>query len=74
MILFVIVIFIILALSDFPKLIKEKKWYEVTVLACFYVFVATLSVLHTAGVTLPSPVKGIQSFIVNVLHLGYPKQ
>ncbi len=74
MIVLVFVVFILLALSDFPTLIKEKKWYEVTVLAGFYVLVTTLCVLYTAGMTLPSPVKGIQSFIVNTLHLGYPKQ
>lgn len=73
MVILVLVIFILLALSDFPNLIKEKKWYDVTVLAGLYVFTAALSVLHAAGVTLPSPVKGIESFIVNVLHLGYPK-
>ncbi len=73
MIVLVIIIFIILALSDFPKLIHEKKWYEVSVLSAFYIVVLTLSVLYTAGVTLPSPVKGIQYFIVDVLHLGYPK-
>jgi hypothetical protein len=74
MIVLVFVIFILLALSDFPKLIKDKNWYEVSVLAGFYVLVTTLSVLFTAGVTLPSPVKGIQHFIVDVLGLGYPKQ
>lgn len=73
MIILVFVIFILLALSDFPKLVKEKKWYEVSVLSGFYVFVTTLTVLYAAGVTLPSPVKGIQYFIVDVLGLGYPK-
>jgi hypothetical protein len=72
-IVLVTIIFIILALSDFPKLVKDRKWYEVTVLSGFYVFVFTLAALMTFGVTLPSPVKGIQYFITDVLHLGYPK-
>lgn len=74
MIILVIVIFILLALSDFPKLIKDKKWYEVSVLSCFYVFVFTLAALQSFGVILPSPAKGIQKIIIDVLHLGYPKQ
>lgn len=74
MIILVIIVFILMALSDFPKLVRSKKWYEVSVLSGFYVFVMTLAVLHTAGVILPSPIKGIQNFIINVLHLGYPKQ
>jgi hypothetical protein len=74
MIVLVVFIFALLALSDFPKLIKDKKWYEVGVLAGFYVFVMTLAVLQAAGVSLPSPVKGIQHLIVEVLHLGYPEK
>jgi hypothetical protein len=74
MVILVAVIFVVLALSDFPKLIQSKKWYEVTVLAVMYAGVFTLAALQAGGVMLPSPVKGIQHFIVNVLHLGYPKQ
>lgn len=74
MIMLVILIFTILGLSDFPKLVKEKKWYEVSVLFGFYLFVCTLSVLQSYGIVLPSPIRGIEHFIVNVLHLGYPKQ
>lgn len=74
MVILVIVIFLLLALSDFPKLISEKKWYVVSVLSGFYVFTLVLAVLYTVGVTLPSPIKGIQHFIVDVLKLGHPKQ
>lgn len=73
MIVMVVIIFILMALSDFPKLIHDKKWYETTVLAGIYAIVMSLAVLFAAGVTLPSPIKGIQNFIINVLHLGYPK-
>ena len=74
MIVLVAVIFIIMALSDFPKLIKDKKWYEVGILSGLYLCVFTLAALQSSGVVLPSPVKGIQSFITNVLHLAYPKR
>ena len=69
----VILIFALMALSDFPTLIKGKKWYEVSVLSGLYIVVFTLAALQTFGVILPSPIKGIQSFITNVLHLAYPK-
>jgi cyanate permease len=72
MLVLIIVIFLLMALSDFPKLIKDKKWYEVTVLSGLYVLTFTLAALQAAGVTLPSPIKGIQGFITNVLHLAYP--
>jgi hypothetical protein len=73
MIFIVLIVFGLLALSDFPSLIKDKKWYEVTALSCLYVLTITLASLMTFGVTLPSPIKGIEKFIVDVLHLGYPK-
>lgn len=63
-----------MALSDFPKLIHDKKWYEVSVLSGLYAVVFTLAALQTSGIILPSPIKGIESFITNVLHLSYPKQ
>lgn len=74
MVVLVIIIFVLLGISDFPTLIQQKKWYEVSVLAGLYAFVFTLAILQTIGVILPSPVKGIQWFIINVLHLGYPTQ
>lgn len=74
MIVLLIFVFVLLGLSDFPPLIKKRKWYEVSVLSGFYVFVLTLAILQSSGVILPSPAKGIQRFIIDVLHLGYPKQ
>ena len=73
MIALIVVVFVVMALSDFPSLVKEKKWYEVTVLSGLYAGVFALAALQTSGVVLPSPVKGIESFITNVLHLAYPK-
>lgn len=72
MIILVIFVFALLALSDFPPLIKDKKWYEVIVLCALYLSVVTLASLQTLGVTLPSPIKGAQTLIVDVLKLGYP--
>lgn len=73
MIVLIFVLFILLGLSDFPKLVHEKKWYDVSVLSCYYVFIFTLAALQSFGVILPSPIKGIQKFIIDILHLGYPE-
>ncbi len=74
MIVMIALVFIVLGLNDFPQLIKQKKWYEVSVLAGLYVFVFALAALMTFHVTLPSPAKGAQHLIVDVLHLGYPQK
>ncbi|NLO47613.1 MAG: hypothetical protein GX111_04740 [Clostridiales bacterium] len=71
--LLVIIIFGLLALYDFSSLVKKKKWYEVEVLLFFYVFVFTLAMLTVNGVKLPSPAKGAQHLIVDILKIGYPK-
>ena len=73
MFILVIVVFILLALSDFPQLIKSKKWKVVGVLGGLYAMVLTFAVLMSFNVKLPSPFVSIQDFITNVLHLGYPK-
>lgn len=71
MIAIVITVIMLLALMDFPRLIHEKKWYEVSVLSVIYVFVLTLAILQAADVVLPNPAKGLGKFITEVLHLGY---
>jgi hypothetical protein len=74
LIFLILIIFTLLALSDFPSLIKKKKWPEVSVLSFLYVFVFVLAVLQSGGAALPSPALGIQTFLADVLKLSYPKQ
>lgn len=74
MIFLIVVIFAILALADFPKLIKDKKWREAAILGVFYAGTFTLAALQAYDVTLFSPIKMFQKLITDVLHLGYPQQ
>ena len=71
MVILVTAVFILLAFSDFPKLIKSKRWKTVAVLAVFYGCVITMSVVLALNMTLPSPFVGIEKLITN-LGLGYP--
>ncbi len=73
MIILVLIVFGLLALSDFPPLVKSRKWYEVAVLSALYVFALVLAALYTFDVVLPSPIKGVQKLIVDVLKVGYPE-
>ncbi len=73
MYILIITIFLLMALSDFPNLIKERAWKTVGILGGFYAVVLTLAVLLSLDITLPSPFVGIEKLIVDVLHLGYPK-
>ncbi len=71
MIIFLIIVFAIIALINVPPLIREKQWRELTVYSGFFALAVTLSMLLALGVDIPSPIKGVQYIIKDVLHLNY---
>ncbi len=71
MIILIIIFFILIALADFPALIKYKKWYEFTVLSVFFLCAFVLAILQWRGISIPSPTKGAVFIIQDVLHLKY---
>ena len=71
MIILLIIGFAGIALLDAPKLIRNKNWKEFIVFSKFFVFAFTIAFLQTLGVNIPSPIKGIQYIIKDVLHLNY---
>ena len=71
MIVLLIIGFAGIALIDAPKLIKDKSWKEFIVFSIFFVFAFTIALLQIFGVKIPSPIKGIQYIIKDILHLNY---
>lgn len=71
MIVLVFFIFITMALADFPKLIKNKKKYEITVLTVLYALVFAVAVMQVRGIAVPSPVGWIRTLILDVWDIGY---
>jgi len=71
MIIVVIILFFFIAISDFPGLIKYKKWYEVSLLSGFFLFAFVFAIFQSLGATIPSPIKGVEFIIKDVLHLYY---
>jgi len=63
--------FLVIGYFNVPKLIRAKEWRELTVFSALYAFGITLSILLIIGVTIPSPIKGAQFIIKDVLHLNY---
>lgn len=68
----VVGVFALLALSDFPPIIKEKKWYELAILSVLYLCVLSLAILQSMQIHIPSPMKGAQFVISELLGLKYP--
>lgn len=70
-IILVVLAFLIIGYFNVPKLIRAKEWRELTVFLALYAFGMTLSILLIIGVTIPSPIKGAQYILKDVLHLNY---
>jgi len=58
--------FIVIAMIDIPKLIKSKKWGELTASSVLLSIGFILSLLMTLGVKVPNPNKGIE-FLIKML-------
>lgn len=71
MILFLISAFIGIAFYEAPGLIRKKLWPELAAFSVFLLLAFVISLLQTVGVKIPSPMKGAQYLIEEVLHLGY---
>jgi hypothetical protein len=66
-----IIVFIILAFFEIPSLISKKYWRELSVFSCLFLIAFILTIVQIMGVKIPSPMKGIQYIITDILGLGY---
>jgi len=60
-----------IAAVDFPKIIKQKQRRELTIYMAIFLLVLALAVFVSLDTNIPSPVKMIQSFYRDVLHLSF---
>lgn len=63
MLIFLPIIFLILALFDVPQLIREKYWWELAVYSGLMLAALILSALMIMGVPLPAITTEITNFI-----------
>ncbi len=71
MIFLLILVFIGIGLLEVPALIRNKHWRELIAFSSFLLAAFVLSLLQTMGVMIPSPMKGIQYVIKDILHMNY---
>jgi hypothetical protein len=69
--IFVILIFALIALFQIPGLVREKQWKEFAAFSFFYLAALVLSVLYALDVDIPSPMKAIGYIVEDLLHLKY---
>jgi len=63
--------FAAMAAADLPDMIRNKLWRDVAIYSVIFLFVLVLAVLMAQGVKVPSPIKAIQAFYRDVLHLSF---
>lgn len=73
MLILVILIYIIIGLVQGVSLIKKRYWRELIISTVFLGIAFILSVLYILDFNIPSPAKGMQYIIEDVLHLRYPQ-
>jgi len=69
--LLVLIGFAGIAAVNLPGLIKKKQRRDLAVYSVVFVLVLALGVLAALGVDIPSPIKAIQAFYRDVLHLTF---
>jgi hypothetical protein len=56
-----------------PGLIKRKEWKELAVFSIMYVIAFALGLMYVLDIPIPSPMKGLQHLIVDMLGIEYPQ-
>jgi len=72
MIFFLLIYAFIIVLSV-PGLIKRKEWRELTVFSVLYIIAFALGLMYVLDKHIPSPMKGLQYLIEDMLGLKYPQ-
>lgn len=68
-----LLIYAYILIANVPGLIKRKEWKELIVLSIFYVIAFGLGIMYVLGIPVPSPMKGLQHLIVDILGIEYPQ-
>jgi len=70
--IFLILSFALIFVITGPGLIKRKERKELTAFSVLYVIGFALWLLYVLDVPIPSPMKGLQHLIVDILGIEYP--
>ncbi|CAB1252786.1 conserved protein of unknown function [Ruminococcaceae bacterium BL-6] len=69
--LLVLIAFAGIAAIDVPGMVKSKRWHDLTVYSILFLLVLVLGILVALDVKVPSPIKAIQAFYRDILHLSF---
>jgi hypothetical protein len=68
-----LLIYAFIAVLNIPGMIKKKEWRELAAFSVFYAAGFLLGLLYVLDIPIPSPMKGLDYLIVEVLGIKYPE-
>ena len=71
--IFLLLIYALIIIINVPGLIKRKEWRELTAFSILYIIAFALGLMYVLDIPIPSPMKGLQHLIVDVLGIKYPQ-
>jgi len=71
--IFLLPVYAIILIINVPGLIKRKEWRELIAFFVFYTIAFVLGLMYVLDITIPSPMKGLNCLISDLLGLKYPK-
>lgn len=60
-----------MAAMDLSGIIHEKQWRDLIIYGIFFVLVFALGMAVVMGIKVPSPIRAIQKFLQDVVHLSF---
>ncbi len=64
-----VVSFVVMVAYEAPEMIRQRQWGELALFIGLVLFAFTVSFLQVIGVSIPSPVKGIEYLTSRMLSL-----
>jgi len=71
--IYLLLIYALILIINLPGLIKKREGKELAAFLVLYVIGFVLGLLYVLDIPIPSPMKALQHFIVDVLGIKYPE-
>lgn len=71
--IYVILIYALITILTVPGLIKRKEWRELAAFSVLCLIAFVLGMMYVLDIPVPSPMKGLQHLIADILGIKYPQ-
>ena len=71
--IYLLLIYAFIIIINVPGLIRRKEWRELAAFSVMCVIAFALGFMYVLDIPVPSPMKGLQHLIVDMLGIEYPQ-